>query len=262
MIILRTFEAARFLLLSSIMTAKQQIFDMRFFIKQFMCLSLTSILMLAGQSQASEFQSLDDIRKAAADFAAKKQPINQNSTIETGHLDPRLRLNKCDQPLTVSPLGRRINAANMTVMVKCETSTPWTVYIPIKIKTYITIAIANRPLSRDTPITKSDISFEKREINRLSRSYFESPDNLIGRIPKRSLTKGSVISPRDLAIKKVISKGSRISILAKTGGITVRMPGLALSDAGTGDQIQVQNLSSKRNIQATVMGPGIVKVAM
>jgi len=243
---------------------KQRKFDMRNIFKQFRYLILTSsVALLAGQSQASEFQALDDIRKAATDFAAQKIVTNrQNSTIETGRLDPRLRLNKCEQPLTVTPLSQRNNSANMTVIVKCETDKPWTVYIPIKVKTYITIAVANRPLSRHMPISKADISFEQREISRLSRSYFESPDNLIGRSPKRSLTKGSVISPRDLDIKKVISKGSRISILAETNGISVRMPGLALADAGKGEQIQVQNLSSKRKILATVMAPGIVKVTM
>ncbi len=232
-------------------------------VKHFKHLMLTSVLALAGQSQASELHPLDDIRKAATDFAAKKMVThNQNSTIETGRLDPRLRLNKCQQPLTVTPLSQRINSGNMTVIVKCETSKPWTVYIPIKVKTYITIAVANRPLSRHTPISATDITFEKREISRLSSSYFESADNLVGRSPKRSVIKGSVISPRDLTIKKVINKGSRISIVAETGGITVRMPGLALADAGKGDQIQVQNLSSKRKLLATVMAPGIVKVAM
>ena len=231
--------------------------------KHFKYLMLTSLVALAGQSQASEFHPLDDIRKAATDFTAKKMiHNNQNSTIETGRLDPRLRLNKCEQPLTVTPLSQRNNSANMTVIVKCGATKPWTVYIPIKVKTYITVAVANRPLSRHMPISNADISFEQREVSRLSSSYFESPDNLIGRSPKRSLTKGRVISPRDLTIKKVISKGSRISILAETGGITVRMPGLALSDAGKGDQIQVQNLSSNRKLQATVMAAGIVKVAM
>lgn len=226
-------------------------------------LIFASTVLLAGQSQASEFQPLDDIRKAATDFAAKRVIIHdQNTTIETGRLDPRLRLKKCQQPLTVNPLSQRNNSANMTVIVKCETNNPWTIYIPIKIKTYVKIAVVNRPLSRHVPISKEDIRFERREISRLSRSYFEDPAKLIGRLPKRSLTKGSVISPRDLNIKKVISKGSRISILAETGGISVRMPGLALSDAGKGDQIQVQNLSSKRKLLATVIAPGLVKVTM
>lgn len=232
-------------------------------VKQFIHLILISTTVLAGASWASELHSLDDIRKTATDFAAQRiTNSNQNSSIEAGRLDPRLRLSQCEQPLTASPLSQRSNNTNMTVIVKCESAKPWSVYIPIKIKTYISIAVANRPLARGLPISKADISFEKREINRLSNGYFETADNLSGRIPKRVLTKGSVISPRDLTIKKVISKGSRISILAETAGITVRMPGLALSDAGTGDQIQVQNLSSKRKLQATVMGPGVVKVAM
>ncbi len=236
---------------------------MQDFVKHFKHLIFTCIVVLAGQSQASEFQPLDDIRKAATDFAAQRiTTSNQNSSIETGRLDPRLRLKKCQQPLTVSPLSQRNNSANMTLIVKCETSNRWTIYIPVKIKTYISVAVANRPLSRHSPISQDDIRFEQREISRLSRRYFENPDNLIGRLPKRSLTKGSVISPRDLDIKKVISKGSRISILAETGGISVRMPGLALSDAGKGDRIQVQNLSSKRKLQATVIAPGLVKVTM
>ena len=242
---------------------KQQIFDVHNFMKHLLYLMLGNTIVLAGQTQASEFQPLEDIRKAAADFAAKRiVTASQNSSIETGHLDPRLRLSKCKQALTVTPLTQRSNAANMTVMVKCESGKPWTVYIPIKVKTYITIAVAKRPLSRHTPISNADITFEQRETSRLNSSYFESPEKLVGRSPKRFLTKGSVISPRDLTIKKIISKGSRISILAETGGITVRMPGLALSDAGRGEQIQVQNLSSKRKIQATAMAPGIVKVAM
>ena len=117
---------------------------MQHFVKRFIYLILTSLITLAGQSQASEFQPLDDIRKAATDFATKTIITgNQNSTIETGRLDPRLRLKKCQQPLTVTPLSQRNNSANMTVIVKCDTSKPWTVYIPIKIKTYISIAVAN-----------------------------------------------------------------------------------------------------------------------
>lgn len=234
---------------------------MQYFVRQIKHLILAAAVALAGQTQASELHPLDDIRKAATDFASQKIATS-NSTIETGRLDPRLRLARCEQPLTVTPLSQRSNSANMTVMVKCDTTRPWTVYIPIKVKTYITIAVANRPLSRHTTINSEDIIFEKREISRLSSGYFETPDKLIGRLPKRSLTKGSVISPRDLTIKKVISKGSRISILAETGGITVRMPGLALSDAGKGDQILVQNISSKRKVHAIVIAPGIVKVAM
>lgn len=150
----------------------------------------------------------------------------------------------------------------MTVIVRCNDAKPWTVYVPVKIKTYLTVAVVNRPLARGIPINKSDISFEQRELNSLTSGYFENMTILVGHSPRRSLPKGAIISPRDLAIQKVIRKGSRVSIVAETNGITVRMPGKALTDAGKGDQIQVENLSSRRTVIGIVLGPGIVKVAM
>ncbi|ALP52629.1 hypothetical protein Tel_05415 [Candidatus Tenderia electrophaga] len=219
--------------------------------------------MLAGAVAAADFHPLADIRRAATEFASHKIVANgADSAIEAGHLDPRLRLKRCAQPLAAEPLSRRNNTSNMTVMVKCEGAKPWTVYVPVTIKSYITVAVAKRPLARGIPVTADDLSFEQREISRLTGGYFTHGDRLLGRAPKRSLPRGSVVSPRDLDIQKVIRKGTRISIVAESNGISVRMPGKALQDAGAGEQIQVENLSSKRTVIGTVLDPDTVRVAM
>ena len=226
-------------------------------------LTLLSATLVGSQSIAADFQPLAEIRQAATDFARERISISgTDSSIEAGHLDPRLRLKKCDRPLTAAPLSPRNRGTNMTVIVKCESSKPWSVYVPVKTRSYLKVAIANRPLARDIPVAADDISFERREVSRLTTGYFEEMDNLIGRLPKRSLGKGSVISPRDLDIKKVVTKGDRVSILAEGSGIAVRMPGLALSDAGKGEQVEVQNLSSKRTVIGIVIGPDLIKVTM
>jgi len=211
---------------------------------------------------SEEFQSLEEIRKAATHFAAQNIRLGQNSTIEAGHLDPRLLLKKCDQSLTTAPLSPGRKTSNMTVIVKCNSVKPWTVYVPVKTKSYITVAIARRPLARGLPVGKADVLLEQRETYSLTAGYFENIEAILGRLPKRMLAKGSVISPRDLNIKKIISKGHKINILAEANGFTVKMPGLALTDAGKGDEIKVQNLSSKRTVTGTVIGPNTVKVAM
>lgn len=238
---------------------------MRNTIKLILHLACFASVILNGWSNASEeFQSLADIRNAAINFAAKNisTPM-QNTTIKAARLDPRLRLKKCGQPLTTSPLGQVGNTANMTVIVKCNaTAKPWTIYVPVKTHSYLTVAVTKRPIARGVLVTATDISLEQREINHLTTGYFENTEAIIGRQAKHSLAKGRVFSPRDLNIKKVISKGSRVNIMAEINGITVRMPGLALSDAGKGDQIRVQNLSSERTVIGTAVGPGIVKVLM
>lgn len=234
---------------------------MRNFLKLFP--TLLGISMISPL-QAGDFHSLSEIRKAATQFVSQHtSQANANTTIEAGRLDPRLKLKKCIIPITTESLTRQNHSPNTTVIVRCNDKTkPWTVYVPVTTKTYLTVAVAKRPLARGIPVLEDDIYLESREITRLTYGYFEASDLLIGRAPKRSLPKGAVISPKDLDIKRVVSKGNRVSIIAKTNGITVRMPGKALTDGGEGDQIQVKNLSSGRSITGTVVDHGIVKVSM
>ena len=221
------------------------------------------MIILVSPLQAKDFHPLDEIQRAATDFVTSQiSQAKENSTMEAGHLDPRLKLKRCTLPLSTEPLSQHNNNINMTVIVRCNDAKPWTVYVPVKVKTYLTVAVAKRPLARGVPVSKNDLNLEQREISRLTSGYFETADNLVGRTPKRSLPKGAVISPRDLTIEKVISKGNRVSIIAETDGITVRMPGKALTDAGKGDQIRVKNLSSGRSVTGTVVGRGLVKVTM
>lgn len=223
---------------------------------------IINILIGFSMPSYAAFQSLGDIRHAAEQFAAERFGRDENSTIEANRLDPRLKLQQCSTPLYTQALSTQNHTGNMTVVVKCEGAKPWTVYVPVKIKTYIEVAIAKRPLARGIPITSKDIVFEKREVSRLGAGYFENKEALNNRPPKRTLAKGAVISPRDLGINKIVSKGDRVSIIAHTNGITVRMPGQALSDAGKGEGVRVRNLSSKRTVDAIVVEPGLVKVPM
>ena len=59
-----------------------------------------------------------------------------------------------------------------------------------------------------------------------------------------------------------VRKGDQVVINARSGTLSVRMPGEALSDGGLSEQIRVKNLNSKRVIKARITGPGQVEVAL
>ncbi len=224
-----------------------------------MLLILTSTLSAADTG----FHPLEEIRQTAKQFALNQHLGDDTDTsVEVGYLDTRLRLRKCDQPLTAEPLSHRRQSTNFTVTVKCRGVKPWTVYVPIKMLSYIKVQVANRPLARGIAVQASDLVTEKREVSRLRSGYFVHAGKLVGRIPKRSIAKGAAISPNDLATHKVIKRGGKVSILAEVQGIAVRMPGKALTDGGQGEMIKVENLSSKRIIDAVAIRPGIVQVPM
>lgn len=235
--------------------------------KWFNLTSLFLAMALYPYASNAALQALSEISETAENFvknqlAADVAGQQYKTTIKTGHLDPRLRLRQCDTPLSAEPLSQRQYSNNVTVTVRCDAPKPWTVYVPVKVKTLVPVMVASRPLARGIDIQESDIMQVERELSRLASGYFKSKEPIIGRPAKRILPQGAVIKPNDIAMEKLIRRGNRVSIVTESAGFSVRMPGKALSDAGKGDVIQVENLSSKRMVEGIVLAPGIVKVPM
>ena len=84
----------------------------------------------------------------------------------------------------------------------------------------------------------------------------------LGRTPKRSLKPGTVLSANLLESSELVSRGSRVTILGEIGGIEVRMEGKALGGGALGERVKVQNSSSNRRLEATVVAVGIVQVSL
>jgi flagella basal body P-ring formation protein FlgA len=59
-----------------------------------------------------------------------------------------------------------------------------------------------------------------------------------------------------------IERGQRISLVAQTAGLEVRMKGEALEDGVAGERIQVRNVSTRRVIDGVVLSATTVRVSM
>lgn len=219
--------------------------------------------LLASSAAALEFQPLEEIRQSAATFAARSVSATEGErVVEIGNLDPRLRLTRCNRPLDAELLGQQRNSPNITVTVKCHGDKPWSVHVPVRSSTFAAIYVAARPLPRGVAIQPSDLLQERRETSQLRNGYFAAAERVLGRIPKRSLPQGAAITPGDLEQNRIIQRGHRVTIIASSGAISVQMPGKALDDAAEGESVKVENLSSRRVIEATALRPGVVEVPM
>ncbi len=209
------------------------------------------------------FHSLDEIKKTVKQFVTTSQKYDAaNSEIVISHLDPRLRLIKCSTPLNAAPLGGYSRSENITITVRCTGKKPWTVHVPVAIRTYVEAVIVTTALMRGTSIKASDIRLERRPLSTLAGGYISNIHKAVGRLPRRTLTRGSVLLPNDFTIAKMVSRGNRVTIIAEGADFAVRMPGRALMDGTRGETIQVQNLSSQRAIEGIVESPGIIRVPM
>ena len=182
--------------------------------------------------------------------------------IQINRLDPRLRLPLCQQPLTTTlespaePIGR------VTLRVRCDGAAPWTVFVPAQVRLYREVVIASRPLKRDNLVTDMDVVLAERDVGLLNQGYLTTLQQALGKKLTRALLPDQVLAPVHVQLAEAIRKGDQVVISARSGGISVRMPGEALSDGTIGRQISVRNQRSNRVIKARVVGPGQVEVAM
>ncbi|WP_411392034.1 flagellar basal body P-ring formation chaperone FlgA [Pseudomonas sp. MPB23] len=182
--------------------------------------------------------------------------------IQVNPLDPRLRMPMCDKELTASlespaqPIGR------VTVKVRCEGSSPWTVFVPAQVKLFRDVVVVARPLKRTGIIGFEDVVLRERDISLINQGYLTSLDQAIGQKLTRPVVTDQVITLVHLEQAEVIRKGDQVVISASSGGLNVKMPGEALSNGGMSEQIRVKNLNSNRVIKARVTAPGQVEVAL
>jgi flagella basal body P-ring formation protein FlgA len=81
-------------------------------------------------------------------------------------------------------------------------------------------------------------------------------DAVIGLVAKRPLREGAAVSARDVAAAQVVKLGEAVTVTWEADGVALAMQAKAMSGGGVGDTVTVQNVSSKKILQAVVSGPG------
>lgn len=212
---------------------------------------------------ASPLQSLEQIREAARNYAqGLTQAEATQVRVEAGQLDPRLRLAACDRPLEtfLPPGSRRLGA--ITVGVRCNGASRWSLYVPVTIHVYGNIVVAARPLPRGVILQAGDLKTERHDLSRVPPGYLVRVADAVGMVLLRPLAPGNTLSESALKPRQLVRRGERVTIVAELSGLVVRSAGTALMNGAYGQVIQVRNLRSKRVVDAVVSAPGIVKIRM
>jgi len=106
------------------------------------------------------------------------------------------------------------------------------------------------------------VALRERDVGTLGQGFLTDLDQAVGMKMLRPTVIDQVLTPQHLEQAEVVQKGDHVVIIARSGSLSVRMPGEALSKGGQGEQIRVRNLNSQRVVKARITGPGQVEVAM
>jgi flagella basal body P-ring formation protein FlgA len=226
---------------------------------------VVAICCLLGHSFPSQantaFESPAQLMLTAKQYILHAYSQRYDVTVDFGYLDSRLHLASCQQPLEAffPPTSQELIASS--VGVRCGQPN-WQVYIPVEIHAYAMVLTASRPLAKGTVIAASDVQLRKRDISQFRSGVFEDTQQLIGMVLKQPMAEGSVVTPREVMPKRLVQRGEPVIIMAESGGMTVRVQGLALMDGHNGQMIQVRNTHSGRKLMAEVIDTATVRVKM
>jgi len=210
-------------------------------------LTAVALWAAAPAQAAGGWQPVESIRAAAL------------STLPAGSegdttLDSALRLPACGQDLRAQPTG------TSTVEVSCPDAGGWRLFVPVKVRRNQTVLILNRGIAAGETLAAADITAAQRDVARIAGAALADPAAAVGRVARRTLSAGSLLSANDLVAQRLIRRGDSVALVSRYGGVEVRVAGKALADAGENERVSVENLSSRKVVQGTVAASGDVFV--
>ena len=206
-------------------------------------LRLTTALiggLTACAVMAADLQPVDTIKAAALGAL----PVGADAEAT---LDPALRLPRCSAALVA-----RVQGSN-SVEVACPDG--WRLFVPVRVRRSQTVLVLSRGIAPGETITADAFVPETRDASRIVGAAVADPAQAVGRVARRTLSAGAVLSATDLVAQRLIRRGDNVALVSRRGGVEVRVVGKALGDAGESERVTVENLSSRRVVQG-VVGPG------
>lgn len=217
-----------------------------------------------AQITAFSTHPLEQIRDTAQAFIHHQIPSQTGikTMVSIGYIDPRLRLQLCDQNLIPSETNPNTRASQRIVKIACPGSKPWSIFVPVKVSQRAKVLVAKKIIHRGTRISAEDLLFSEQNLARLTRGYFLSTHDINTMLAKRTITAKTIITPSHLKLPFLIKKGQNVTIFAEVSGIEIKMQGKAMMNGAKGDLIKVKNSSSEKVLQVIVKAAGKVEVPL
>lgn len=182
------------------------------------------------------------------------------SEIIMGNLDSRLRLARCQRPLSAQLAPGSRFSGKTTVHVKCDSANPWTVYLNADINLYAEALHSAGPLNRGDILNEADLEYIEVNLSQIRNGYYTEMEQLVGQQLKRRLPQNRLVKANYVEPPTLVKRGELVSIVAENLGYSVKMSGTAMGNGSKGERVQVRNNSSKRIVEGVVEELGVISI--
>jgi flagella basal body P-ring formation protein FlgA len=110
-------------------------------------------------------------------------------------------------------------------------------------------------------LTPADIEMKKVPFDYADQSGIETAEDLIGKELKRNGRAGLMLKAADVTERLTVRRNTQVTVLLKTGPMTLTVVGQSLADASAGQPVQVMNTVTKKILNGVAMADGTVAIA-
>ncbi len=173
----------------------------------------------------------------------------------------------CFGPIEFQLAGRGLNDTRLklgrnALQIICESYNPWQLTLPFDLIAYDKVAYAAKTVNKGQIITAEIVEWREVNTKTISPQQITMLSQVIGNRAKYIIPAGRKLFLRQLQPPKTVLAGDEVILRAETLGISVKIPGEALMDGSTGEQIRVRNKQSNKVVKGIIAGPGQVEVVL
>jgi flagella basal body P-ring formation protein FlgA len=129
-----------------------------------------------------------------------------------------------------------------------------------KIYKQVLVPVASRLIPAGDTISEANMDYKLVRASRISRNVAIHIEDVLGRSPKRTIRTGGTIALSNLGDPVTVAKGKVVAVTLKSGGIALSVTGKALESGSVGDIIRVENISSRKPVQAQIISSQEVRI--
>lgn len=122
------------------------------------------------------------------------------------------------------------------------------------------VVVARKDIKRGDVILPDDVETVRRSTGPFTRNLMSDLSKVVGLQSDRNIRAGTALRSSHLSWPKMVRSGDIVTVIAKSGPMTITVTGEAAQDGNKGEWIKVTNTESRKIINARVTGPGEVRV--
>jgi flagella basal body P-ring formation protein FlgA len=119
-----------------------------------------------------------------------------------------------------------------------------------------TRVVAAEGLPGSKPIAPGQVRLETIDVFPLPELAAAAPAEFIGKIPRRAIRAGQVLTPDLVAAAPEVERGSSVQVTARSGAALLRFPAVAIAGGRRGETILLRNPANGSRFRAEITSKG------